>query len=116
MAGVVVETSDVLLVIVLCMCVLMDDVRSRGIMRRMRRMRNKSDARAIEEAAAVRCANAARMLGKVLEMETGATREKRRFLERLDWKVVNIPFVPWDKARSEEEKQEFLRNTVVDRF
>jgi hypothetical protein len=46
--------------------------------------------------------------GKVLELENGATKAKRRFLERLGWKVVNIPYFDWDKAKGKEEKKELL--------
>jgi hypothetical protein len=46
--------------------------------------------------------------GKVLELENGATKAKRRFLGRLGWKVVNIPYFDWDKAKGKEEKKELL--------
>jgi hypothetical protein len=31
--------------------------------------------------------------GEVLRIENGATKAKRRFLERLGWKVVNIQYI-----------------------
>ncbi len=43
--------------------------------------------------------------GKVLEVENGATKAKRRFLERLGWKVVNIRYFDWAKAKSKEAKR-----------
>jgi hypothetical protein len=46
--------------------------------------------------------------GKVLQLENGATKAKRRFLERLGWKVVNISYFDWDKAKGVEEKRELL--------
>ena len=46
--------------------------------------------------------------GKALELENGSTKAKRRFLERLGWKVVNIPYFDWDKAKGKEEKKELL--------
>jgi hypothetical protein len=46
--------------------------------------------------------------GKVLEVENGATKAKRRFLERLGWKVVNIRYFNWDKAKSKEAKRSFV--------
>jgi hypothetical protein len=46
--------------------------------------------------------------GKVLELENGATKAKRRFLERLGWKVINVPYFDWRKAKGMEEKKELL--------
>ena len=46
--------------------------------------------------------------GKVLDLENGATKAKRRFLERLGWKVINIPYFVWMKAKGEKEKKELL--------
>jgi hypothetical protein len=46
--------------------------------------------------------------GKVLEIENGATKAKRRFLERLGWKVVNIRYFDWAKAKSKEAKRSFV--------
>jgi very-short-patch-repair endonuclease len=46
--------------------------------------------------------------GKVLEVENGATRAKRRFLERLGWKVVNIRYFDWAKAKSKKAKRAFV--------
>jgi hypothetical protein len=44
----------------------------------------------------------------VLELENGATKAKRRFLQRLGWKVVNIPYFDWNKAKGKEGKGELL--------
>jgi hypothetical protein len=46
--------------------------------------------------------------GKVLELENGATKAKRRFLERLGWKVINIPYFDWGKAKGMDEKNDLL--------
>jgi hypothetical protein len=46
--------------------------------------------------------------GKVLEVENGATKAKRRFLERLGWKVVNVRYFDWAKAKSKEAKRSFV--------
>jgi hypothetical protein len=46
--------------------------------------------------------------GKVLEVENGATKAKRRFLERLGWNVVNIRYFDWAKAKSKIAKRSFL--------
>ena len=46
--------------------------------------------------------------GKVLEVENGASKAKRRFLERLGWKVVNIRYFDWAKAKSKEAKRSFV--------
>jgi hypothetical protein len=46
--------------------------------------------------------------GKVLYVENGATKAKHRFLERLGWKVVNIRYFDWDKARTKEAKRLFV--------
>jgi hypothetical protein len=46
--------------------------------------------------------------GKVLEVENVATRAKRRFLERLGWKVANIRYFDWAKAKSKKAKRAFV--------
>jgi hypothetical protein len=46
--------------------------------------------------------------GKVLELENGATKAKRQFLERLGWKVINVLYFDWGKAQGMEEKTELL--------
>jgi hypothetical protein len=43
--------------------------------------------------------------GKVLEIENGATNAKRRFLERLGWKVVNIRYFDWMTPKNKLEKK-----------
>jgi predicted nucleic acid-binding protein len=45
---------------------------------------------------------------KVLQLQNGATRAKRRFLRRLGWKVVNIPYFGWDQAKGKEERKALL--------
>jgi hypothetical protein len=54
--------------------------------------------------------------GKVLEVENGATKAKRRFLERLGWKVVKCRYFDWEKAKSKEAKRssvsEMLKEVV----
>jgi hypothetical protein len=50
--------------------------------------------------------------GKVSKVENGATKAKRRFLERLGWKVVNIHYLDWMDAKSKDEKKELLRTML----
>jgi hypothetical protein len=46
--------------------------------------------------------------GKVLEVKNGATKAKCRFLECLGWKVVNIRYFDWAKAKSKVAKRSFI--------
>jgi hypothetical protein len=47
-------------------------------------------------------------MGEVLEIENGATKAKGRFLEHLHWKVVNIRYFDWAKAKSNKAKLSFV--------
>jgi hypothetical protein len=51
--------------------------------------------------------------GKVLELENGATKAKRRFLERLGWKVVNIRYFDWMTAKNKQEKKALVLRAMV---
>lgn len=48
-----------------------------------------------------------------LSMEDGSTKAKRRFLTRLGWRVINIPFFEWDRHGSEQEKKEYLSELLA---
>ena len=41
-------------------------------------------------------------------MENGATKAKRRFLERLGWKVVNVRYWEWSEAKTRGQKKQLL--------
>jgi hypothetical protein len=41
-------------------------------------------------------------------MENGSTKAKRRFLERLGWKVVNVRYREWDKAKTKADQRTLL--------
>jgi hypothetical protein len=50
--------------------------------------------------------------GKVLEIENGATKAKRRFLERLGWKVFTIRYFDWMTAKTKQEKKALVRRAL----
>lgn len=51
--------------------------------------------------------------GNSLEgIENGPTKAKRRFLERLGWKVVNISFYEWRRAKTREDRKELLAERI----
>ena len=47
--------------------------------------------------------------GEVMNIENGQTKAKRRFLERLGWKVINIHYHDWIEAIARDEQVLFLR-------
>jgi hypothetical protein len=46
--------------------------------------------------------------GKVLKVENATTIAKRRFLERLGWNVVNIPFFYWPSNNTKGKKRNLV--------
>jgi hypothetical protein len=46
-------------------------------------------------------------------IENGPTQAKRRFLERLGWTVINIPYWEWDQAETKEGRQRLFAEKLL---
>jgi len=51
--------------------------------------------------------------GDITRMENGATKAKRRFLERNGWTVININYQDWMEVDKKSMKKKFLRKTLI---
>jgi len=52
--------------------------------------------------------------GEVTSIKNGPTKAKRRFLEKLGWKVINIDYKDWMEAKRNSESKEWLRSQLED--
>eukprot|EP00978_Attheya_sp_CCMP212_P048281 scaffold497262_cov47-Attheya_sp.AAC.1 len=53
--------------------------------------------------------------GDVTRVENGATKAKRRFLERVGWKVINLNYQDWIEARQNKSNANmFLKKKLSD--